>query len=115
MLLYSPEADALRNILRDAFGLKSVDAGGGWLIFALPPGEIGVHPEDGGGRSHHEISFMCDEIAATVAELHAKGVKFDGEPVDRGWGIVCMMTLPGDVRMMLYQPRHATAIAAIGP
>jgi hypothetical protein len=114
MLLYSPEADALRATLRDAFGFPSVDAGGGWLIFALPPSELGVHPAEGPtpeSNVHHSVSFMCDDIHATVAQLRAKGVRIDGEPVDRGFGITVTMTLPGDVHVMLYQPRHPLAIA----
>jgi catechol 2,3-dioxygenase-like lactoylglutathione lyase family enzyme len=113
MLLYSSEADALRAVLRDAFGFKFVDAHGGWLIFALPPAELGVHPAagptyDSGVR--HQVSFMCDDIHATVAELRAKGIQIHGEPEDEGYGITVMMTLPGDVQVMLYEPRHPMAI-----
>ncbi len=108
MLLYSSEPEALRTTLSDAFGFKSVDAGRGWLIFALPPAEVGVHPQEGPIR--HQMSLMCDDIGATVADLRAKGVSFDGDPRDQGWGIVITMLLPGDVKIMLYQPRHATAI-----
>ena len=113
MLLYSPEADALRAMLRDAFGFPSVDAGGGWLIFALPPSELGVHPAEGSTHEsgvRHQVSFMCDDIRATIAELRARGVQIDGEPKDEGYGITVMMTLPGGVKVMLYEPRHATAI-----
>lgn len=113
MLLYSPEPDALRAMLRDVFGFKCVDAGGGWLIFALPPSELGVHPAEGptyASGVRHQISFMCDDIRATVAELRAKGVQIDGEPSDEGWGITTTMTLPGGIKMMLYEPRHAMAI-----
>ena len=113
MLLYSSEADALRAVLRDAFGFKFVDAHGGWLIFALPPAELGVHPAvgptyDSGVR--HQVSFMCDDIHATVAELRAKGIQIDGGPKNEGYGITVMMTLPGDVQVMLYEPRHPMAI-----
>lgn len=113
MLLYSAEADALRAMLRDVFGFQSVDAGGGWLIFALPPAELGVHPAEGpkhesGGR--HEVTFMCDDIRATIAELRAKGVEIDGQPQEEGYGITVMMTLPGGVKVMLYEPHHAMAI-----
>jgi catechol 2,3-dioxygenase-like lactoylglutathione lyase family enzyme len=107
MLLFSPEAEALRATLRDAFGLQFVDAGGGWLIFALPPAELGVHPDEGAG---HQISFMCDDIRKTIDELRAKGVRIDGEPEDRGFGIVATMVLPGEVKVNLYQPRHPLAI-----
>jgi len=108
-LLYTPKAEALRAMLVDVLGLGHVDDGRdqGWLIFALPPAEIGVHPGD---TPSHEISFMCDDLDATIAELRAKGVEFRGEPVDEGWGIVIPMVLPGGVEMLLYQPRHNTAI-----
>lgn len=114
MLLYSSEADALRAMLRDVFGFKSVDAGGGWLIFALPPSELGVHPAEGPTHEsgfHHQVTFMCDDIRATVAELRRKGVQVDGEPKDESFGITVTMALPGGVKVMLYEPRHATAIA----
>ena len=113
MLLYSPESDALRAMLRDAFGFPSVDAGGGWLIFALPPSELGVHPAEGPTHEsgvRHQVAFMCDDIRATIAELRRRGVQIDGEPKDEGYGITVMMTLPGGVKVMLYEPRHAMAI-----
>ncbi len=113
MLLYSSQADRLRTTLRDIFELKSVDAGGGWLIFKLPPAELGVHPAEGPAfesGARHQITFICDDIRATVAELRAKGISIVGDPRDQGWGITVMMTLPGDVQVMLYEPRHTTAI-----
>jgi hypothetical protein len=100
-------------MLRDMFGFKSVDAGGGWLIFALPPGELGVHPSEGptyASGVRHQVAFMCDDIRASVAELRAKGVQIKGEPQDEGYGITVMMSLPGAVEVMLYEPRHAMAI-----
>lgn len=106
VLLYSTDADALRTVLRDAFGWNHVDAGEGWLIFALPPAEVAVHPAL---VPTHELSLMCDDIVATRAELVAKGIEFKDEPQDRGWGIVTTMALPGGVDMLLYQPRHPTA------
>jgi catechol 2,3-dioxygenase-like lactoylglutathione lyase family enzyme len=115
MLLYTPEADALRSTLRDVFGFRFVDAGGGWLIFALPPSELGVHPAEGptyDSGVRHQVSLMCDDIHATVAELRAKGIQIDGEPVDAGYGVTVMMTLPGGVKVQLYEPRHAMAIAS---
>jgi predicted enzyme related to lactoylglutathione lyase len=107
MLLYTSEPEKLRAVLRDVFGWKHVDAHDGWLIFALPPAELGVHPAD---TPSHEITLMCDDIEATVAELRAKGIEFRGEPENQGFGIVTMMLLPGGVEMQLYQPRHQTAI-----
>ena len=107
VILYSPEADALRAMLGDTFGWKGVDAGGGWLIFALPPAEVAVHPADG---PSHELTLMCDDLDATITELQGKGVEFKGEPHDERWGRVATMVLPGGVDMLLYEPRHPTAI-----
>jgi hypothetical protein len=84
-----------------------VDAHDGWLIFALPPAELGVHPAE---KPAHELTLMCDDLDATVAELRAKGIEFRGEPENQGFGTVITMLLPGGVDMTLYQPRHATAI-----
>jgi hypothetical protein len=112
MLLYSPEADALRATLRDVFGWKHVDAGGGWLIFKLPPSEMGVHPAEGPTYEsgvRHQISLMCDDIRATIAELKQKGIVVQGEPVDEGYGITVNLVLPGGVEVMLYEPRHPVA------
>lgn len=106
-LLYTSEADAVREIFRDVFGWKHVDDGHGWLIFALPPAELGVHPSD---APMHQLSFMCDDITKTIDELRAKGIAFQGEPHNEGWGIVTTMVLPGGLDVMLYEPRHATAI-----
>jgi catechol 2,3-dioxygenase-like lactoylglutathione lyase family enzyme len=108
VLLYTPEAEALRAVFRDALGWEHVDAGEGWLIFALPPAEIGVHPSD--GATTHELSLMCDDIHATVAELRAKGIEIRGEPEDRGYGIVTTMILPGGVEIDLYEPRHTSPL-----
>ena len=110
-VLYSPEANALRETLSDIFGLSHVDAGGGWLIFALPPAEMGVHP---GGEGRHEVSFLCDNLGATVAELEAKGVEFKGTPSEQRWGISTTMVLPGGVDVMLYQAHHPLAIEVPG-
>jgi hypothetical protein len=114
MLLYSPEPEALRATLRDVFGWKHVDAGGGWLIFALPPAELGVHPAEGPtfqAGVRHQLSLMCDDIHATVRELRSKGIEVKGEPEDEGFGITVMTVLPGGVEVMLYEPRHAMAIS----
>ena len=113
VLLYTPEPEALRAMLRDVFGWKHVDAGEGWLIFRLPPAELGVHPAEGPTAEsgvRHQLSLMCDDITATARDLRAKGVKVTGEPKDEGWGITVMLKLPGGVEVMLYQPRHPVAL-----
>jgi hypothetical protein len=112
MLFYTTEPDRLRAMLRDVFGFKSVDAGGGWLIFRLPPSEIGVHPAEGPSweaGARHLISMMCDDINKTIADLRAKGVDVDTQTRDEGYGITTMMHLPGGCEVMLYEPRHAIA------
>jgi catechol 2,3-dioxygenase-like lactoylglutathione lyase family enzyme len=106
VLLYTPDPDAVRAVLRDAFGFRHVDAGEGWLIFALPPAEVAVHPADG---PRHELTFMCDDLEATVADLASKGVDVRPERQTAGWGVQATMVLPGGVEVMLYQPRHSTA------
>ena len=105
VLLYTPEAEALRAVFRDVRGWNSSDAGEGWLIFALPPGELGVHPSEA-GDSHHELALTCDDIGGTVAELRTRGIEFREEPLDLGWGIGTTMLLPGGVEVLLYEPRH---------
>ena len=112
MLLYTSEAEQLRATLRDTFGFKHVDAGGGWLIFRLPPSEIGVHPAEGPSweaGTRHLISFMCDNINGTIAELQSKGITVDVPPKDEGYGITTTLHLPGGCDVMLYEPRHAIA------
>jgi hypothetical protein len=115
VLLYSSEPEALRAALRDVFGWKHVDAGGGWLIFALPPAELGVHPAEGptyDSGTRHQFTLMCDDIHATVRELRAKGIVVNGEPEDEGYGVTVMLSLPGGVEVQLYEPRHPVAIPA---
>jgi predicted enzyme related to lactoylglutathione lyase len=114
VLLYTSEPEKLRAMLRDVFGWKHVDAGDGWLIFALPPAELGVHPADGptyDSGVRHLFTLMCDDLEATIQELRSKGVDVQGEPQDEGWGINVMLGLPGGLEVMLYEPRHPVAIA----
>jgi hypothetical protein len=113
MLLYTSEPEALRAMLSDVFGFTHVDAGEGWLIFRLPPAELGVHPAEGptfDSGMRHSVSFMCDDIKRTIEELRGKGVNVEGEPADEGWGITTMLNLPGGCQVMLYEPRHPVAI-----
>ena len=107
VLLYTPQAQELRAVFRDVLGWRHVDVGDGWLIFALPPAEVGVHPSDVSTR--HELSFMCDDVEATKRELERKGIEFRGDPQDMGFGIGVTMVLPGDVEVLLYEPKHQTA------
>lgn len=109
-IVFSPEAEAMRAFFRDVLELESVDAGEGWLIFALPPGELAVHPvmEEGGGTMH-EMYLMCDDIEASVAALRAKGVPC-GDIDDQGWGRITAVSLPDGSEIGLYEPRHPTAI-----
>jgi predicted enzyme related to lactoylglutathione lyase len=112
VLLYTSEPEALRAVFRDVFGWKHVDAGEGWLIFALPPAELGVHPAEGptfASGMRHQLSLMCDDINATARDLRSKGVEVNGDPEDEGWGITVMLGLPGGVQVMLYEPRHPVA------
>jgi len=112
-LLYSAQSDALRVMLRDVFGFKHVDAGGGWLIFTLPPAELGIHPIEEGmdaAGTPHKLNFMCDDIRSTIADLRAKGVTVMGEPKDQGFGITAYLDLPGGAHVMLYEPRHPVAL-----
>jgi hypothetical protein len=106
-LIYTPEAEALRLVLRDVLGWDHVEGAPGWLIFALPPAEVAVHPAD---RPGYELSLMCDDLTATISELSAKGVHTKGPPTEQAWGTAVTVLLPGGVEMILYQPRHPTAI-----
>lgn len=117
-LFYTSEPEKLRAMLRDVFRFKSVDAGGGWLIFGMPPAELGVHPLEGENFEaghRHLMSFMCDDLNKTIAELRAKGVNVVGEPKDEGYGITTMLHLPGGCEVMLYEPRHPIAAAIAKP
>lgn len=109
-LIYTPEPEAVRGVFAEVFGWTHVDTGDGWLVFALPPAELGVHPAHDVAR--HEVTLMCDDITATMSELGARGIEFDGEPVDEGWGITATIVLPGETRLLLYEPRHETAVDA---
>jgi catechol 2,3-dioxygenase-like lactoylglutathione lyase family enzyme len=108
-IVFSPEADQVRAFLRDVLGLSSADAGGGWLIFALPPAELAVHPADGATR--HELYLMCDDIHATLAELRGKGVEVAKDVADRGWGLLAAIRLPDGSELPIYEPRHPSPLA----
>jgi predicted enzyme related to lactoylglutathione lyase len=103
-IIYTEDADGVRAFFRDVLDLPSVDAGHGWLIFALPPAEVAAHPADNGGQ--HELYLMCDDVNATVAELERKGVEFTGPISDEGFGLLTTIKLPGGGELGLYEPRH---------
>jgi catechol 2,3-dioxygenase-like lactoylglutathione lyase family enzyme len=103
-ILFARDADATRAFLTDVLELDSVDAGGGWLIFALPPAELAVHPAEEGGR--HELYLMTDDLKATLARLRERGVTVSGEPSDQPWGVVAAIEVPGFGALGIYEPRH---------
>jgi hypothetical protein len=107
-LFYSSDADATRAFLRDAIKLPSTDIGDGWLIFDFPEGDLGIHPLDHGGTAgDHDISFYCDDINGTVADLKQRGVTFKQDVQDHGYGFVTHFTMPGGIEVQLYEPKYA--------
>jgi catechol 2,3-dioxygenase-like lactoylglutathione lyase family enzyme len=107
-VIYTRDADADRAFFRDVLGFSSVDAGGGWLIFAAPPSEVALHPAE--ANSRHELFLMCDDVNAEVMTLTERGDTC-GPIRDEGWGLVTVIKLPGGGDLGLYQPRHALARA----
>ena len=103
VILYTKDPEADRDFFRDVFGFNSVDAGHGWLIFALPPAEIAFHP---GGEPQHELYLMCDDLEPTMEELKQKGAVFKGAIDDLRWGRLAHIELPGGGTLGLYQPKH---------
>ena len=107
-IVFSPQAEQVRAFFADVLGLSSVDAGRGWLIFALPPAELAVHPADGDPR--HELYLMCDDIQATLAELRDKGVEVARDVTDQGWGLLAAIRLPDGGELPIYEPRHPSPL-----
>jgi catechol 2,3-dioxygenase-like lactoylglutathione lyase family enzyme len=114
-MIYTRDPDATRAFFKDILQLPFVDAGHGWLIFALPPAELGIHPMDGEDGDPEapsatpdrcELYFMCDDIHATVADLKKKGVSCETPITDQGWGLVTSLRIPGGGLVALYEPRH---------
>ncbi len=103
-IIYSKDAEADRALLRDVFKFKYVDVGEGWLIFALPPAEVAVHPSE--ENDLHELYLMTDDIEGFVAEMKQRQVPCTA-PDDQGWGILTHITLPGGGKLGVYAPRHA--------
>lgn len=107
MIVYSKDAEADRAFFRDVLGFASVDAGHGWLIFAMPPAEAAFHPSD--ANDLHELYFMCEDLKAEMASLAEKGVRCSDVQEAR-WGAITKIQLPGGGKVGLYQPKHPTAI-----
>ena len=107
-MFYSSAPDELRAFFRDVLGLPGVDVGGGWLIFDAPEADLGVHPTEGDDvpSGTADISFFCDDIAATVRELRARGVVFTHDVEDHGYGLVTHFQVPGGFTVQLYQPSY---------
>jgi catechol 2,3-dioxygenase-like lactoylglutathione lyase family enzyme len=112
VMIYSRDADADRAFFRDVLGLASADSGGGWLIFALPPAEVAIHPTE--EKDHHELYLLCEDMEAAAQELERKGVALKRPFDEPRWGRVTELTLPGGGRIGLYQPKHLLAHAKTG-
>ena len=114
-MFYTSQAEELRAFLRDKLNFPFTDVGDGWLIFSLPEADMGCHPADpkeGAPSGRHDISFYCDDIERTVAELRARGVEFTEPVTDRGYGLVTHFKVPGGFQIQLYQPRYAKGRSA---
>jgi catechol 2,3-dioxygenase-like lactoylglutathione lyase family enzyme len=103
-IVFTRDAEADRAFFRDVLGFPAVDAGDGWLIFALPPSELASHPTDGDPR--HELYLMCDDLRATVEDLEAKGVDVGADVTDAAFGLMTSLRLPGGSELTLYEPKH---------
>ncbi len=111
VMVFTRDADADRAFLRDILKLPSVDAGEGWLIFALPPGEVAFHPAD--KNNFHELYFMCENLAGSIEELETRGVICEA-PAEQSWGITTAIPLPGGGHIKLYQPKHPSPLGNDG-
>ena len=109
-IVFTSDAGADRAFFRDVLELPSVDAGGGWLIFALPPAELAAHPAE--GDAHHELYLMCEDVRATVEELRGKGVEFTKEISDEGFVLMTALRLPSGGEFSIYEPRHPSPLSS---
>lgn len=109
-IIFTKDADGVRGFFRDVLEFASVDAGQGWLIFALPPAEVAAHPAVEAG--HHELYLMCDDAHTTVDGLKRKGIEFSRPISDEGFGLMTAIKLPGGTELGLYEPKHPTPTAA---
>lgn len=105
-LFYSSQPEALRAFIRDKLGFPYTDVGDGWLIFDVPEADMGCHPADGDNAGTHDVSFYCDDIEQTVAQLRGRGVEFTDAIADAGYGLVTHFKMPGGVQVQLYEPRY---------
>lgn len=115
-IIYAEDAEAARAFFRDVLEFPYIDVHDGWLIFKMPPAELGIHPANdtgdpstGAPSGRQELYLMCDDIEATVADLTARGVEFVGPLQQAGFGTLARLRVPGAGEIGLYQPRHATA------
>jgi catechol 2,3-dioxygenase-like lactoylglutathione lyase family enzyme len=108
-IIYAADAERTRAFFRDVLGFPYIDVHEGWLIFRLPPGELGIHPIEPSDSGRHELYLMCDDIEQTVQDLKGKGVEFSGDITSAGFGRVITLKVPGGGELSLYQPRHALA------
>lgn len=111
-MYYSSEPDALRLFIKEKLGMPATDVGGGWLIFDAPQADLGVHPTEGDQppSGTAEVSFYCDDIVRTVAELEVRGVEFTQGIEDHGYGLVTYFKVPGAFKVQLYQPRYSKQV-----
>ncbi len=106
-MFYSSEPDAFRAFLRDKLRFTYTDVGEGWLIFDLPEADMGCHPAgEGAEAGTHNVSFYCDNVQKTVAQLKARGVRFVDEIANHGYGLVTHFVMPGGVNAQLYEPLY---------
>ncbi len=114
-LLFSSDAEATRVFIRDKLRLPYTDTGGGWLIFDVREGDLGVHPVDESGEppaGTHQLSLFCDDIRGTVADLQSRGVTFDRKIREQEWGFETVFHIPGGVEVQLYEPKYRKSSAA---
>jgi catechol 2,3-dioxygenase-like lactoylglutathione lyase family enzyme len=111
VLLFTPAAEQTRDFLREALQLPSIDAADGWLIFALPPAELAIHPAEQPG---HELYLICDDLGATIERLAKAGATF-GPVHEERWGRVAVMTIPGGAQLSIYQPSHPRPMQVASP
>jgi predicted enzyme related to lactoylglutathione lyase len=109
-IVFAEDPQAARAFFAEALSLRAVDAGGGWLIFALPPAELACHPTTAQDSGRHELFLMCDDIEATVSDLADKGVEFVAPISEAGFGRMTRMRVPGGGELGLYQPTHPSPL-----